>query len=104
MELSQAATRFCPMPRRSVQKTPLILIVEDEPLVRELEADILLGGGFRLLEAATADEAFEILRGGRTFSSSSRTSICRARSMASSSHGSCSRAGRRSPSWSRQER
>ena len=41
-----------------------ILIVEDEPLVRELEADILLGGGFRLLEAATADEAFEILRGG----------------------------------------
>jgi len=48
------------MPRRSAQKNPLILIVEDEPLVRELEADILLGGGFRLLEAATADEAFEI--------------------------------------------
>ena len=52
------------MPRRSVPKNPLILIVEDEPLVRELEADILLGGGFRLLEATTADEAFEILRRG----------------------------------------
>lgn len=52
------------MPRRSVAKNPVVLVVEDEPLVRTLEADILLGGGFRLLEAATADEAFELLRSG----------------------------------------
>ena len=52
------------MPRRSVAKNPVILIVEDEPLVRELEADILVGAGFRLLEAKTADEAFELLRRG----------------------------------------
>jgi two-component system, response regulator PdtaR len=52
------------MPRRSIAKNPVVLVVEDEPLVRELEADIILGGGFRLLEAATADEAFELLRSG----------------------------------------
>jgi CheY-like chemotaxis protein len=52
------------MPRRSVAKNPVVLIVEDEPLVRELEADILVGAGFRLLEAKTADEAFELLRRG----------------------------------------
>lgn len=52
------------MPRRSVAKNPVVLIVEDEPLVRELEADILVGAGFRLIEAKTADEAFELLRRG----------------------------------------
>lgn len=52
------------MPRRSVAKNPVVLIVEDEPLVRELEADILIGAGFRLIESKTADEAFEILRRG----------------------------------------
>ncbi len=52
------------MPRRSIAKSPVVLIVEDEALVRELEADIILGAGFRLLQASTADEAFALLRRG----------------------------------------
>ena len=52
------------MPRRSIAKNPVVLIVEDEALVRELEADIILGAGFRLLQASTADEAFALLRRG----------------------------------------
>jgi CheY-like chemotaxis protein len=49
-------TRFSPPPR------PLILVVEDEPLVRETSIDILQEAGFRVIEASDADEAFGLLR------------------------------------------
>jgi CheY-like chemotaxis protein len=40
---------------------PLILIVEDEILVRTLIADILHDGGFRVIEAKNAAEALRVL-------------------------------------------
>jgi two-component system, response regulator PdtaR len=49
-------TRFSPPTR------PLILLVEDEPLVRETNIDVLQEAGFRVLEARDADEAFGLLR------------------------------------------
>ena len=39
-----------------------ILVVEDEALIRMVSADILGDAGFRVLEAANADEAIEILK------------------------------------------
>jgi CheY-like chemotaxis protein len=50
------------MTRFSYPSRPLILVVEDEPLVRDLNLDILQEAGFRLIEAADADQAFEILK------------------------------------------
>jgi two-component system, response regulator PdtaR len=41
---------------------PVILVVEDEVLVRIVQVDILREAGFRVAEAQDADEAFEILR------------------------------------------
>src|SRR3954462_11299368 len=41
---------------------PVILVVEDELLVRMLQVDILREAGFRVAEAQDADEAFEMLR------------------------------------------
>jgi two-component system, response regulator PdtaR len=49
-------TRFSPPTR------PLILLVEDEPLVRETNVDVLQEAGFRVIEASNADEAFGLLR------------------------------------------
>jgi CheY-like chemotaxis protein len=40
----------------------VVLLVEDEPLVRTLQVDILRDAGFWVLEAQDADEAFEILK------------------------------------------
>ena len=39
----------------------VVLIVEDEPLVRLTGADLLADAGFEVLEAGNADEAFRIL-------------------------------------------
>lgn len=39
----------------------VVLVVEDEPFVRLDAADALAGAGFRVIEAANADEAIEIL-------------------------------------------
>jgi two-component system, response regulator PdtaR len=50
------------MTRFSYPSRPLILVVEDEPLVRDLNLDILQEAGFRIIEAADADQAFEILK------------------------------------------
>src|SRR5829696_8197046 len=41
---------------------PVILVVEDEVLVRIVQVDILREAGFRVSEAQDADEAFEMLR------------------------------------------
>jgi DNA-binding response OmpR family regulator len=40
----------------------LLLIVEDEPLVRMVVADFLRGDGYAVMEAGTADEAVDMLR------------------------------------------
>ena len=49
-------------PRGPILNNPVILLVEDEPLVRTLQVDILKEAEFWVLEAADADEAFEILK------------------------------------------
>ena len=41
---------------------PVVLVVEDEVLVRIVQVDILREAGFRVSEAQDADEAFEMLR------------------------------------------
>ncbi len=41
---------------------PVILIVEDEVLVRMLIADVLQDAGYRIIEAANADEALRVLQ------------------------------------------
>ncbi|GAC1337896.1 MAG: hypothetical protein NVSMB26_25210 [Beijerinckiaceae bacterium] len=42
--------------------TPAILIVDDEPLVRDFVADILSEAGMTTLQAGNGDEALEVLR------------------------------------------
>ena len=49
-------------PRVPILHQPVVLLVEDEPLVRTVEVDILRDAGFWVLEAQDADEAFEILK------------------------------------------
>lgn len=41
---------------------PVILVVEDEPLLRMMAADLVTEAGFDALEAADADEAIAILQ------------------------------------------
>ena len=41
----------------------VVLVVEDEPLVRALTVDALEDDGFNVLEAATGDYALTVLRG-----------------------------------------
>ena len=45
----------------SVSKRPVVLIVEDEFLLRMEAGDIIAAAGFEVVEAADADEAIEIL-------------------------------------------
>jgi CheY-like chemotaxis protein len=45
----------------AVPESPVVLVVEDEPLVRLDAIDLLTDAGFRVLDAANADEAIEIL-------------------------------------------
>ena len=40
---------------------PIILVVEDEPLLRMAAADMVEGAGFEVMEAANATEAVRIL-------------------------------------------
>jgi CheY-like chemotaxis protein len=49
-------------PRAPVLSRPVVLLVEDEPLVRTLQVDVLRDSDFWVLEAQDADEAFEILK------------------------------------------
>ena len=44
--------------------SPVVLIVDDEPGIRELERRILEGGFYRVLEAAGAAEAFALFADG----------------------------------------
>src|SRR5580700_7186721 len=49
------------MARGNRTKSPAILIVEDEPLVRLCAVDAVAAAGFEVIEAASADEAIQIL-------------------------------------------
>jgi DNA-binding response OmpR family regulator len=49
-------------PRGRILHQPVILLVEDEPHLRTVEAEVLHEAGFWVLEAQDADEAFEILK------------------------------------------
>ncbi len=44
------------------QPLGVVLLVEDEPLVRLVTADILLEAGFRVIEAGEAEEALRVLK------------------------------------------
>ena len=47
------------------QQSPgIILLVEDEPLVRLVAADLLSDAHFRVIEAADAEEALTVLKAG----------------------------------------
>jgi CheY-like chemotaxis protein len=45
----------------SVSRRPVVLIVEDELLLRMDAADMIAGAGFEVIEAGNADQAIEIL-------------------------------------------
>jgi two-component system, response regulator PdtaR len=49
-------------PRGPVRNQPVVLLVEDEFLVRTVQVDILREADFWVLEAQDADEAFEMLK------------------------------------------
>jgi two-component system, response regulator PdtaR len=49
-------------PRGEILNRPVVRLVEDEPLVRLTQVDILREAEFWVLEAQDADEAFEILK------------------------------------------
>jgi len=55
-------------PRVPILNRPVVLVVEDEPLVRILQVEILREGEFWVVDANDADEAFEILRHRRDVS------------------------------------
>jgi two-component system, response regulator PdtaR len=49
------------MQAKPTKRRDIVLIVEDEPLVRLIGADLLAEAGFEVLEARNADEALRIL-------------------------------------------
>jgi CheY-like chemotaxis protein len=49
----------------SAPKKPVVLVVEDELLLRMDAADVIRSGGFEVVEAANADDAIEILEARR---------------------------------------
>jgi len=52
------------MPRTSDPRPPAILVVEDDPAVREAVQDALELRGFRVFAASNGYEALAVLRGG----------------------------------------
>ena len=48
----------------SPDESSVVLLVEDEPLVRLVVSDLLLDSGFRVIEAANAAEALAVLESG----------------------------------------
>jgi CheY-like chemotaxis protein len=49
-------------PRGPILQRPVVLLVEDEPLVRLVQVEILRDDSFWVVEAQDADEAFELMR------------------------------------------
>jgi CheY-like chemotaxis protein len=50
------------MPESNSNTRPVILVVEDEALVRMTLVDVLEDAGFKVIEAAHADEALRVLK------------------------------------------
>lgn len=50
------------MSRQPASARPMVLVVEDEPLVMMLETEVLHDAGYSVIEASSADQAFEVLR------------------------------------------
>lgn len=44
--------------------TPIVLVVEDDPLVREMVASEIAEAGFGVIEAETAEEGLIVIEGG----------------------------------------
>lgn len=49
--------------REELPRPPVILVVEDEPLLRMMACDMVEDAGFVVIDAANADRAIEILEG-----------------------------------------
>ena len=47
--------------RHDASERPVVLLVEDEPLVRMFSADVLEEAGFEVIEAFNGDEALNVL-------------------------------------------
>jgi CheY-like chemotaxis protein len=58
-------------------KRPVVLIVEDEFLLRMHAVDMIQAAGFEIVEAANADQAIDILEPVRTSPWCSPISRCR---------------------------
>ena len=52
----------------SASRKPVVLVVEDEFLLRMDAADMIAGAGFEVVEASNADQAIEILEARRDIS------------------------------------
>ena len=50
------------MTRTNMEKRPIVLVVEDEPVLRMMAVDMVEDAGFEALEAADATQAIEILQ------------------------------------------
>jgi two-component system, response regulator PdtaR len=50
-----------------VADNPTVLVVDDEPLLRMFVCDVLEEAGYEAVGAGSADEAIELLRGGKPF-------------------------------------
>jgi signal transduction histidine kinase/CheY-like chemotaxis protein len=61
---AEAPDRDAAVPAPDRRHAGTVLLVEDEPLVRELTAQALEERGYRVQTAPTADQALEMLRGG----------------------------------------
>lgn len=53
------------MAQSHIHSRPVVLVVEDEPLLRMLAVDVVEDAGFDAVEAATADIAVQILEARR---------------------------------------
>ena len=53
------------MSDKNIARTPAVLIVEDEPMVRLCAVETIEEAGFEVIEAANADEAIRILESRR---------------------------------------
>jgi CheY-like chemotaxis protein len=71
------------MTLEQVAPRTVVLLVEDEPLVRMVGADLLEEAGFEVVEASNGDEALSVLETGPMYGCCSPTSTCRARSTGS---------------------
>jgi two-component system, response regulator PdtaR len=63
----------------SLSRRPVVLLVEDELLLRTDAAAMIAGAGFEVMEAGDADEAIAILESAATSALFLPTSRCRVR-------------------------